>query len=308
MEERERNIARIRAGVARSYEAETVVSHFREADRILEHYRSGTTHADTLLTVLSIGVEKLLKLTYGLIVEDRDGSWPSKAEMRAVGHDVSGLEATCRSLLRARVQLAAQPGYIGGLLDDLDADAHVPKLMMILTKYGKAGRFAQLDYLSGQPQQGDSPRQMWDQYDTQLASEPTALPLTTAISSEDFRRLVRTPLNTRHREIIDRWREVYFRALIHGVAGQDAKALGWEFKPGLPYDPDGDRRRAVEQAREQADSHPVYRRFRSAVDAGADCASLFAIRDELAPKDTVKLVVNEDLRSIGCFSRGSTRR
>lgn len=308
MDERERNIARIRAVVARTYEAEAVVSHFREVDRILEMYRMGATHGDTLLTVLSIGAEKMLKLTYGLIVEERDGAWPSKADMKAVGHDVSKLEMRCRELLRERVHLATHPLYIAGLLDELDADPHIPQLMAILSKYGKQGRFAQLDFLSGQPQEGDSPRQMWEQYDTALANEPPALPTMTAISNEDFARLVRAPLNSRHREILDRWREAYFRALIHGVAGREAKAFGWDLRPGTPYDPDAVQRQALVDARQHSGSNPHYQRFRVALDRGADCETLFAIRNALDPKDPIKLVINDDLRSVGCFSRKSTRR
>lgn len=191
----------------------------------------GAIHGDALLALLSIGAEKMLKMTYALIIEDATGSWPSASTMRGFGHDVATLDRECRRLFRDRIHLATSDRYVAGLLDDLDADPFITRLLEILTRYGQAGRFAHLDALSGQAQPGEPPRTMWERYDTDLGLLAPAFPLSRAISNEDFDRLVRRPLNERHREIVGRWREVYFRALIHGLAGDAAKAYGWDLRP-----------------------------------------------------------------------------
>lgn len=43
------------------------------------------TTRDPILTMLSIGVEKLYKLTLGLIALDCDHKWPTKTEMQKQG-------------------------------------------------------------------------------------------------------------------------------------------------------------------------------------------------------------------------------
>jgi hypothetical protein len=52
----------------------------------------------------------------------------------------------------------------------------------------------------------------------------------------------------------------------------------------------------------------TYERFRSAFDQGADCEALFVLRNAMHPKDPLKVDANDDLRSVGCHSPGSTRR
>jgi hypothetical protein len=41
---------------------------------------------DPVITMLSIGVEKLLKLVVGVIALHETQSWPSKATMMSLGH------------------------------------------------------------------------------------------------------------------------------------------------------------------------------------------------------------------------------
>lgn len=53
-----------------------------------------------ILTMLSIGVEKLYKLTFGLIALDRNNRWPTKTEMQKQGHKLVPLHATVMNELR----------------------------------------------------------------------------------------------------------------------------------------------------------------------------------------------------------------
>lgn len=229
-----KSVKYLRDFTAKVHESEAVVSLLKSADRMLVTYRMGAHDADALLAVLSTGAEKLLKLTYGFIIEDRDGAWPNTKAMRGrtgYGHDVSRLDHDCRALLRHRLELATSVGYVRGLLDALDADPYVDQLLAILSQYGMQGRFAHLDHLADAAQDAEPPRSQWERYDSLVSRAAPALPYATAVSDEDFARLVRAPTNERHRVVVNRWREAYFRALIHGVAGEEAKKFGWEFNP-----------------------------------------------------------------------------
>lgn len=50
-----------------------------------------------------------------------------------------------------------------------------------------------------------------------------------------------------------------------------------------------------------------YSGFKQRLDAGANCAELFEIRNSLDPKASVVVRMNEELREIGCYSSGSVR-
>jgi hypothetical protein len=60
------------------------------------------TTRDPIMTMLSIGVEKLYKLTLGLASLDHDHKWPSAAEMKAWGHRLVAMHEAVLTELRSR--------------------------------------------------------------------------------------------------------------------------------------------------------------------------------------------------------------
>lgn len=99
--------------------------------------RTGTfidTTRDPILTMLSIGVEKLYKLTLGLIALDRDQRWPTKTEMQKQGHKLVPMHATVMNELRART--ANKSEYVRGLLAEVDNDPVVVPIIEALDMYG----------------------------------------------------------------------------------------------------------------------------------------------------------------------------
>ncbi|UJH70073.1 hypothetical protein [Ornithinimicrobium sp. INDO-MA30-4] len=58
------------------------------------------------MTILSIGVEKLLKLTFGVIALDEDHEWPSTKVMKRYSHSIGDLYATVLPKLEERGQRA----------------------------------------------------------------------------------------------------------------------------------------------------------------------------------------------------------
>lgn len=108
------------------------------------------TTRDPILTMLSIGVEKLFKLTLGLVALDRDGKWPTKAEMQGWGHQLVSMHQNIVDELRVRTANSSQ--YVRGLLAEVDADPVVVPVIDALDMYGRMGRFYYLDQLGDDPQ------------------------------------------------------------------------------------------------------------------------------------------------------------
>lgn len=78
------------------------------------------TTRDPILTMLSIGVEKLYKLTLGLVALDRDHRWPTKLEMQKQGHKLVPMHAAVMNELRVRTADKSQ--YVRGLVAEVDND------------------------------------------------------------------------------------------------------------------------------------------------------------------------------------------
>lgn len=117
---------------------------------------------DPILTMLSIGMEKLYKLTLGLIALDCVGQWPTKNEMtkRERRHNLVTMHQEVMDGLRPRT--ADKSRYVRGLLADVDADPVLVPMVEVLTIYGQMGRFYYLDLLGDAPQVAD-PEPAWDE-------------------------------------------------------------------------------------------------------------------------------------------------
>jgi len=116
------------------------------------------TTRDPILTMLSIGVEKLYKLTLGLVALDRDCKWPTKAEMQRRGHELVPMHQEVWGELRTRT--ASKSQYLRELLAEVDVDAVVVPVIAALDMYGQRGRFYYLDQL-GEHLQPVSPDDAW---------------------------------------------------------------------------------------------------------------------------------------------------
>jgi hypothetical protein len=128
------------------------------------------TTRDPILTMLSIGVEKLYKLTLGLIALDETGRWPTKAEMKRRGHKLNPMHEIVFGELHARA--ADKSPYVRGLLADVEADDVVVPLINALDIYGAQGRFFYLDRLSDSPQR-DDPDAAWQEIEHAAFADPT---------------------------------------------------------------------------------------------------------------------------------------
>lgn len=128
--------------------------------RVLRGARFLETTRDPIMTMLSIGVEKLLKLTVGAISLDETQRWPSKRTMITYGHGIAELYDTVMASILDRTIDSSD--YVKSLVAGVTDDPVLPALLAALDRYGMSGRFYNLDMLADSPQVDPDPARMWD--------------------------------------------------------------------------------------------------------------------------------------------------
>lgn len=199
-------------------------------DRLLE-MRYINADIDPVLTTLSIGVEKLMKLTWGLLEVAAGRSWPSKTVMQNQGNGVKSLNELIDPHLGAAVDLPAQP-WVQGLRDGVNNDPYWALILSALDSYGRSGRFHYLDQLAEQPQPWQSPRDDWDQLEQAISNDRPELLADLTGSNEDWRR-ARTEINAVIAASVTAWWEMIFRFWIQGAAGQFGKQHSTAINPNI---------------------------------------------------------------------------
>ncbi|MET9634471.1 hypothetical protein ABZX92_44155 [Lentzea sp. NPDC006480] len=210
--------------IALGHEVDAAASLLRHGLTLLESFTFASRAADAVFVCLAGGAEKLLKLSTGLHALETAGSWPSKTTMMDIGHNIVRLHNHVRDLIaQDALARSTAPGYIIEVLDKVDNDPHIGKVLDMLGTYAVKGRFYNLDHLADAPQLGDSPKQMWDAlHDGLLELHPRLL---MQLASVDQSQAARAELNKLiARSVVD-WRELIKRAWRTGVFGDHAK--GW---------------------------------------------------------------------------------
>ena len=179
------------------------------------------------LQTIAAGVEKLAKLTLGMMDEAGTGAFPNQMTMRRWGHDIDGLT---RSLGNRLEQQAARDGspYILRLKHALDVDPFWPGLLEALDTAADAGagRYVHESALGGVPPVGRPIHEMWQVLDGKAIARLGLAAAITGPESRDALCRVRT-------EIIGtvvRWWHLLFRVWQHGLAGATARQLSTEVR------------------------------------------------------------------------------
>lgn len=191
------------------------------------------TARDPILTMLSIGVEKLYKLTLGLISLDRDGAWPAQEQMRTRGHNLDSMHAAVIHELRART--ADKTDYVRNLLAAVEEDPIVPPLIAMLGRYGQSGRFYYLDLLGDAPQQWDSPTEYWQLVEDVVVREPDVAAAfeaaSNAVSNNDLWDHLHRTIHERIALALERlWEMIAICGRNHAL-GQTGSTFGVEIHP-----------------------------------------------------------------------------
>lgn len=194
------------------------------------------TTRDPILTMLSIGAEKLLKLALGLSILDESGAWPSQATMKnEFRHGTKLMDAALRERLRVGIVGREYESYIAGLLGAVESDLIWPAILDALDTYGRSGRFYNLDMLGEQPQSWDSPIGYWDSIESAALASDAELNARyhAALASGDqpeFDEFL-SALNAKIADSLHRWWEMIAVLGRHGVLGETGKVFGFEAHP-----------------------------------------------------------------------------
>lgn len=127
------------------------------------------TTRDPILTMLSVGMEKLYKLTLGLDSLDTDGRWPSTAAMKQLGHGLAPMHDLVMTTIRRRTRDSSP--YVQELIAQVEDDLCVMPIIRTLDVYGRMGRFYYLDKL-GDTSQAVNPDAVWDDVEHAARTDP----------------------------------------------------------------------------------------------------------------------------------------
>lgn len=191
------------------------------------------TTRDPLLTMLSIGVEKLYKLTLGLAALDRDGDWPAKTQMKNRGHNLGVMHSAVLAELRSRT--SDKSVYVRDLLSAVENDRVVQPLISAFGRYGQSGRFYYLDLLGDAPQEWDSPEDYWQRVEDAVVLEPEIAAAFTAASragtNNELWDHLHDAIHERIAFSIERlWKMIAVCGRNHAL-GQAGGAFGFEIHP-----------------------------------------------------------------------------
>ena len=128
------------------------------------------TTRDPILTMLSIGFEKLYKLTLGLLSLDDNGKWPSKEQMKEYGHNLGVMHD--HVMLELERRTANSTPYVRTILARTKSDPVVRPFINALDTYGRSGRFYHLNMLGEVQQTWEGPDHYWQEIETATAAEP----------------------------------------------------------------------------------------------------------------------------------------
>lgn len=201
--------------------------------RTLRGARFLETTRDPIMTMLSIGVEKLLKLTIGVISLDESGAWPSKKVMMDFGHGIEELFVTVMHAIARRTN--GSTAYVAGLIEEVESDPVLRPLLAALDRYGKSGRFYNLDMLADSPQVEPDPSRLWDAAEQAALNDSTIIDLqrvaTERVTDNDAWDAFYAAVQGHTADSIERLWQMISRIGINHALGTTGATLGWEIAP-----------------------------------------------------------------------------
>ncbi|AJW78485.1 hypothetical protein [Clavibacter michiganensis] len=200
--------------------------------RILREGAFFDTTKDPIFTTLSIGVEKYLKLILGTISLDEHQRWPSKAEMMGYGHGIAEMWDRVMDEVHRRTEDKSE--YIRGLDAGVDVDPVLRPLLEVLDRYGRSGRFYNLDALGGRPQEDLSPDEMFNAVEQAALADPEVSRARDEAMADLFDQVASDQFDTILRERIasslDGAWQMLSRVGMNDGFGETGKVLGYELR------------------------------------------------------------------------------
>lgn len=206
--------------IALSDEIDATSTLFRHGFALLRGYEFASRDAEAVFVCLAGGVEKLLKLSIGLVALDDQRAWPAQATMRLAGHRISELDASVRESIARRTDRSTAPGSVADLLEVANANPGISQILQTMERYAVNGRFYNLDRLGGRDQPEDSPRTLWEElHEMVIEANPELLEQLAG----DERPVARRTINTIVAHALGQWCELLQQAWSSGAFGGEAQ-------------------------------------------------------------------------------------
>lgn len=190
--------------------------------------------AQPALSNISIGVEKLAKVTIGQMLETDTGAFPGGKGLKRFGHRIDELTSVLGDMVETRASRLGK-AYVLDLKHTLNADPYWPILIEALDIAADAerGRYVHEVRLGGGTPKGPSVQEVWARLDEMAVADLGVLADLSGSGSGEA--LVRV----RHRAVMPvvQWWNLMVRTWQHGVAGPRARtfssevALAWSYLP-----------------------------------------------------------------------------
>jgi hypothetical protein len=192
-----------------------------------------------MLVTLATGVEKVLKLSIGLLSFEETERWPSRDVMKnKFHHEIGVMHAQVLDDIERRLASPETRGnahmHVRQLLDDVRADERLQRIVECLDQYAKGGRFHNLDTLAGSEPSWPAPHKLWDAvvFDL-LKSDPE---LMATLGSRDWKTTGRVATNRVMAVPLVRWWNLIDRTWITKVFGRQAQMWSAELGAKIPKD------------------------------------------------------------------------
>lgn len=194
------------------------------------------TTRDPVMTMLSIGIEKAMKMALGLAHVAEHGFWPPKTTFQNKWrHDLEVMNAELIGTLSRRMSFATHPAVVNPLLEQVARNAAWEPLVAALSRYGRSGRFYYLDALADSPQADDDPSAYWNAAELALLeSRPDFRELLYGAAHDSAEWDRRTAqLNGFMAEAIIDWWNLISCAGKHRMLGERGAGWGHDFDPRM---------------------------------------------------------------------------
>jgi hypothetical protein len=194
------------------------------------------TTRDPILTMLSIGAEKTMKMSLGLLNVAAEGRWLSRSVLKnTYRHDLVLMDSTLLTQLRGNLDRSTYVEVLAPLLDAVEADPLWQPVVAMLDRYGREGRFYNLDALAEVTQPDDDPEEYWNRVDQIAIDSDAEVKRAWDACIVDYSKIdeFNTVLNERIARSIEGWWRMICMAGVQGVLGDRGTGWGFDFDPSM---------------------------------------------------------------------------
>lgn len=188
------------------------------------------TTLDPILSLPSIGVEKLQKLVLGVVRLDETGAWPTFDEMRAYRHNLVAMHEATMEAIRERTTSSSD--FVREQVAAIDADPVLPLLIATFDRYAREGRFYNLDRLAERRQQEEKPYAYWSRVEhAVMTEEPIASMFAAAMADNGNQALwdeLHASVQARVADCLARWWDMICWVGKNHALGETGRTLAFE--------------------------------------------------------------------------------